>query len=123
MKRLETVAIVGVGLIYQKGYFRQYLNADGWQQERYEENDWYHMPVELVKDDHDQPMRVSVELDGTPVQMQIWKVQVGMVPLYLLDTNMRSEVRMLRDAGVLSEEQIDQAQRWAREATFVGGEG
>jgi adenosine deaminase len=42
---------------------------------------------------------------------------------YLLDTNMRSEVRMLRDAGVLSEEQIDQAQRWAREATFIGGEG
>ena len=41
---------------------------------------------------------------------------------YLLDTNMRTEVRMLRDAGVLSEEQIDQAQRWAREATFIGGE-
>jgi adenosine deaminase len=42
---------------------------------------------------------------------------------YLLDTNMRSEVRMLRDAGVLSEEQIDQALRWAREATFVGEGG
>jgi adenosine deaminase len=42
---------------------------------------------------------------------------------YLLDTNMRSEVRMLREAGVLTEEQIEQAQRWAREATFIGGEG
>ena len=41
---------------------------------------------------------------------------------YLLETDMRSEVRMLRDAGVLSEEQIDQAQRWAREATFISTE-
>jgi len=41
---------------------------------------------------------------------------------YLLDTNMRTEVRMLKDAAVLSEEQLEQAQRWAREATFVGGE-
>ena len=44
------VPLVGVGLMYQKGYFRQYLNIDGWQQEVYIENDFYNMPVELVKD-------------------------------------------------------------------------
>jgi starch phosphorylase len=79
--------LVAVGLLYRYGYFRQFLSADGWQQERYEENDWYHMPVQPVKDANDQPLRVSVELDGTPVHIQIWKVSVGQTPLYLLDTN------------------------------------
>ena len=79
--------MVAVGLLYRYGYFRQYLTGDGWQQERYEENDWYHMPVQLVKDDSGQPVRVSLVLDGVPVQIQIWKVQVGLTPLYLLDTN------------------------------------
>jgi starch phosphorylase len=79
--------LVAVGLLYRYGYFRQFLSSDGWQQERYEENDWYHMPVELVKDGHDRPLRVTVEVDGSPVHLQVWKVPVGVVPLYLLDTN------------------------------------
>ena len=79
--------MVAVGLLYRYGYFRQFLSSDGWQQERYEENDWYHMPVQLVKNAKDEPLRVSVELDGVPVQLQVWKVQVGLTPLYLLDSN------------------------------------
>ncbi len=79
---------VGIGLLYRYGYFRQILSADGWQQERYVENDWYHMPVQMVKDDNDQPLRVSVEIDATPIQIQIWKVDIGVLPLYLLDTNL-----------------------------------
>ena len=43
------IPLVGVGLMYQKGYFRQYLNVDGWQQEVYVENDFYNMPLELVR--------------------------------------------------------------------------
>jgi starch phosphorylase len=79
--------VVAVGLLYRYGYFRQFLSSDGWQQERYEENDWYHMPVEPVKTEHDEPLKVTVQLDGTPVRIQIWKVNVGVLPLYLLDTN------------------------------------
>ncbi len=79
--------VTAVGLLYRYGYFRQSLSGDGWQQERYEENDWHHMPVQLVKGDDDRPLRVSVDIDGTPVQIQIWKVTVGLIPLYLLDTN------------------------------------
>ncbi|MFZ5979347.1 MAG: alpha-glucan family phosphorylase [Candidatus Zixiibacteriota bacterium] len=79
--------LVAVGLLYRYGYFRQFLSRDGWQQERYEENDWYHMPVELVKDKNDQPIKISLVLDHVPVQIQIWKVMVGIIPLYLLDTN------------------------------------
>ena len=92
-----SLPMVAVGLLYRYGYFRQFLSSDGWQQERYEENDWYHMPVQLVKDDHDQPLRVSVKIDGTPVQIQIWKVGVGIIPLYLLDTNIPDNSSKCRD--------------------------
>ncbi|MEW5994007.1 MAG: alpha-glucan family phosphorylase, partial [Candidatus Zixiibacteriota bacterium] len=89
--------MVAVGLLYRYGYFRQFLSSDGWQQERYEENDWYHMPVQLVKDDNDTPVRVSVTLHGSPVQIQIWRVDVGVTPLYLLDTNIPENSSKCRD--------------------------
>ena len=81
------VPLVGVGLLYQKGYFRQYLNIDGWQQELYAENDFYNMPVELVRKDNGRPLTISVEFPGRTVYAQIWCVSVGRVRLYLLDTN------------------------------------
>ncbi len=81
------IPMVAVGLLYRYGYFRQYLSSDGWQQEKYVENDWYHMPVQPVKDEHGELVKVSVDFLGTPVHIQIWKVSVGNVPLYLLDTN------------------------------------
>jgi starch phosphorylase len=81
------IPLVGIGLLYRYGYFRQILSSDGWQQERYEENDWYQMPVQMVKGPDDQQLRVTVDIDHTPVQVAIWKVMVGAVPLYLLDTN------------------------------------
>ena len=79
--------IVGVGLMYQKGYFRQYLNADGWQQERYEDNDFYNMPVELVKKKSEKPLTIKLAFPQRQVIAQIWKVTVGRVKLFLLDTN------------------------------------
>lgn len=81
------IPLAGVGLLYQQGYFRQHLNGDGWQQERYPENDFYHMPVSVVQDGEGKPLVVGVEFPGRTVYAQVWKVQVGRVPLYLLDTN------------------------------------
>lgn len=81
------VPLVGVGLLYQKGYFRQYLNIDGWQQEVYVENDFYNMPIELVKKEGGRPLTIRVEYPGRSVVAQIWCVTVGRVKLYLLDTN------------------------------------
>ena len=81
------VPIVGIGLLYQKGYFRQYLNVDGWQQELYTENDFYAMPIELVRKDSGRPLTISLEYPGRCVVAQIWCVSVGRVKLYLLDTN------------------------------------
>ncbi|MBI5216936.1 MAG: alpha-glucan family phosphorylase [Ignavibacteriae bacterium] len=79
--------IIGIGLLYQQGYFRQYLNADGWQQERYPENDFYTLPLHLERNENGKPKTISIELPGRSVAAQIWKVQVGRNPLYLLDTN------------------------------------
>ncbi len=81
------IPLVGVGLMYQKGYFRQYLNIDGWQQEAYVENDLFNMPVELVRKEDGRPLTVSVEYPGRNVQAQIWCVSVGRLKLYLLDSN------------------------------------
>jgi glycogen phosphorylase len=82
------VPLVGIGLAYHKGYFRQYLTQDGWQQERYVENDFYNMPLQLMRDEQKKPILIEVELPGRKVMIQIWKVQVGRVPLYLLSTNL-----------------------------------
>jgi starch phosphorylase len=79
--------LVGVGLLYQKGYFRQYLNPDGWQQERYPINEFFNMPLELQKDAEGQEIRIEVDYPNRKVFARIWKVNVGRVPLYLLDTN------------------------------------
>jgi len=84
------VPLVGVGLLYQKGYFRQYLNIDGWQQEIYVENDFYNMPIELVRKESGRPLTISVEYPGRCVIAQIWRVTIGRVKLYLLDTNVHA---------------------------------
>ena len=80
--------LVGVGLLYQKGYFRQYLNVDGWQQERYPTNDFYNMPLQPVRKEDGRPVFVELQLLGRKVRAQVWRVHVGRVPLYLLDTNL-----------------------------------
>jgi starch phosphorylase len=81
------IPIVGIGLMYQKGYFRQYLNIDGWQQEAYVENDLFNMPAELVRKSGGRPLTISVEYPGRSVQAQVWSISVGRLKLYLLDTN------------------------------------
>ncbi|MFZ4815056.1 MAG: alpha-glucan family phosphorylase [Phototrophicaceae bacterium] len=81
------IPLIGVGLLYQEGYFHQYLNADGFQQESYPINDLAHLPLQLQREADGSPMRVSVPLPGRELQAIVWKVQVGRVPLYLLDSN------------------------------------
>lgn len=79
--------LVGVGLLYQQGYFAQYLNADGWQQERYPINDFYNMPLHLERNPDGSELRIGVDYPGRTVYARVWRVQVGRVPLYMLDTN------------------------------------
>jgi starch phosphorylase len=79
--------LIGVGLMYREGYFRQYLNVDGWQQERYPENDFYNLPLTPESKADGTPLFVSVPFPGREVWCRVWRVQVGRVPLLLLDTN------------------------------------
>jgi len=81
------IPMVGVGLLYQKGYFRQYLNEDGWQQETYPENDFHVLPVTLERDDKGEPLTIEVPIRNRSVKVRIWRIQVGKIPLYMLDTN------------------------------------
>lgn len=79
--------LVGVGLLYQEGYFRQYLNADGWQLELYPQNDFYNMPIQLEQREDGTPLTIQVDYPGRKVTAQVWRAQIGRVPLFLLDTN------------------------------------
>jgi glycogen phosphorylase len=81
------IPLVGVGLLYQEGYFSQYLNAAGWQQESYADNDFQNLPLILQKRPDGTPLKIEVHCDGRPVTAQIWRVDVGRVPLFLLDAN------------------------------------
>jgi starch phosphorylase len=80
--------LVGVGLLYRQGYFRQYLNNEGWQQEIYPENDFYNLPLVLERDENGNPLTFVLEFGIRKFSVHIWRVQVGRVPLYLLDTNL-----------------------------------
>ncbi len=88
---------MGVGLLYQQGYFRQYLNPDGWQQEQYPDNDFYNLPITLERQLSGAPLTVEVEYPGRAVKAQVWRAQVGRVPLYLLDTNVAGNQPADRD--------------------------
>jgi len=81
------VGLVGVGILYQEGYVRQYLNPEGWQQELYEENDFHSLPIQLERKPDGSPVLVSLPVAGAELTAQVWRAQVGRTPLYLLDAN------------------------------------
>ena len=87
------VPMVGVGLLYQQGYFRQYLNEAGWQQESHQDNDFHNLPLTLVRQPNGDPRTITVDYPGRGIVAQIWRVEVGRVPLYLLDTNISANSR------------------------------
>jgi starch phosphorylase len=80
-------ALTGVGLLYQRGYFQQHLNPDGWQQERTPLNDFYTLPFRPALDPKGNEIIVSVNLPGGELFIKVWRIDVGRVKLYVLDTN------------------------------------
>ncbi|MFC1959844.1 alpha-glucan family phosphorylase [Chloroflexota bacterium] len=91
------IPLVGVGILYQEGYFHQYLNADGYQQEDYPVNDYSNLPVRRVLDQNDNPLKISVPMPGRQMTAQVWKVQVGRILLLLLDSNLPENIDEDRD--------------------------
>jgi len=79
--------LYGISLLYRLGYFRQYLNLDGWQQERYPATDFHNIPVNPVMAEDGNQLLISVEYPGRNVFARIWDVKIGRITLFLLDTN------------------------------------
>jgi glycogen phosphorylase len=89
MKSASDMALplVGVGLLYRNGYFRQTIDADGHQEHRYPDYDPARLPIARALGREGDPLTVTVDLPGREVQVDVWTVQVGRVPVLLLDTD------------------------------------
>lgn len=72
--------LCGVGLLYRKGYFRQFLNQDGWQQEEYPETDFYYLPLKKAKDQSGNPVRISITGPDGEIFASVWEIEVGRIP-------------------------------------------
>ena len=79
--------LVGVGLCYHKGYNHQYLSSDGWQLESYPDNDFFNMPMTLMRDENGEEINIAVDMMGRTVHARVWRIEVGRSRLYLLDAN------------------------------------
>jgi len=78
---------VAIGFFYTEGYFTQHISEDGWQEARYTVHPFEDLPVMPVLSESGEPLTISVQLPGREVYARLWKIQVGRVPLYLLDSN------------------------------------
>jgi starch phosphorylase len=90
--------MIGIGLFYQYGYFHQFLDHNGWQQESYPETDIFHLPLSRAKDAKGQDLVVSLEGPEGVIQAVVWQINVGRIPLILLDTSITAnppEVRAI----------------------------
>ena len=84
-----SIPLVGVGLLYRNGFFKQVIDKNGTQTEEYPENDFSSIPVQIVQDDRGDAVQISLELPGRTLFANIWEVKVGRVSLYLLDTDVQ----------------------------------
>jgi glycogen phosphorylase len=84
------VPLVAIGLLYHYGYFRQRLDRVGWQEEFYGETDPNQLPLQRVTEADGSPLLVEVTIRDRQVKAQIWRADIGRVPLYLLDTNIET---------------------------------
>lgn len=81
------LSLVGVSIMYKKGYFHQKIDPSGWQKEYYPQNDLSKFPLELMRSDDNNPVIINVEFPERLVRVQIWRAVVGRINLYLLDTD------------------------------------
>jgi len=82
------VPLIGVGFMYPQGYFHQHISADGWQEESYERLNWADAPIEPALTADGKPCITAVPLGERSVLVAVWRVRLGRVTLYLLDTDL-----------------------------------
>lgn len=78
---------IGVGFLYPQGYFTQRIDPDGRQQAEYEKIDFAEMPVTAAKDPQGNEIQINVDLPGRTVYAKVWRIQVGRIPIFLMDTD------------------------------------
>jgi starch phosphorylase len=103
----RALPFVAIGLMYRQGYFRQRIDAGGWQHEYWVDTDPDRLPAALVTRDDGQVLTIPVPIAGRDVTAQIWRVDVGRVPLYLLDADRPDN---------------DRRARWISSRLYVGDE-
>jgi starch phosphorylase len=81
------IPLVGVGLFYGQGYFQQYIDANGWQQETYTDLKISKLPIEPALGPDRKPVMISVDTRSGKIYARTWRINVGRIPLYLLDTD------------------------------------
>ena len=91
------LGFVGVGLFYREGYFQQAIDGNNWQTEYYNPVDPHNVPLEPVLDPDGDRLVCTVEIGMSAVDFQVWRVNVGRVPIYLLDTNLPQNEQLFRD--------------------------
>jgi glycogen phosphorylase len=102
----RALPFVAVGLLYHQGYFRQRIDASGWQHESWVQTDPERQPAALVTGDDGEPLTVTVPIGDEDVVAQIWRVDVGRVPLFLLDSDRPEN---------------SQVARWISSRLYIGG--
>ncbi len=109
----DAMPLVAVGLLYRQGYFRQRLDASGWQHEYWIPTDPDRLPAALVRGADGEPVTINVPIAGLDVVAQVWRVDVGRVPLFLLDAERpenRPESRWITSRLYISDPEIRLAQ-------------
>jgi len=89
--------LLGISLLYQHGYFHQFLDQNGRQQEEYLETDLYSLPVEKARDRSGNEIYISVTGPDGEIHASVWMIRIGCVPLYLLDTNLPQNPPKIRN--------------------------
>src|SRR5215469_15949642 len=91
------IPLVGVGLFYGQGYFRQYLDMSGWQQEDYIQTDPNKLPMEPAIGVNGEPVSVQIDTRHATIHAKVWRLKVGRIDLYLLDSNVDANAPEDRD--------------------------
>jgi starch phosphorylase len=91
------IPLIGVGFMYPQGYFHQHISAEGWQEESYERLNWPDVPIEPATTPDGKPCVTAVPLGDRSVLVAVWRVRMGRVKLYLLDTDLEENAPWDRD--------------------------
>lgn len=85
-----SLPLVAIGLLYHQGYFTQKIDANGIQQAHYQSQDFVNLPVELLRDENHRDILIKVPIDDRDIDIRLWRVNVGRINLYLLDSDVPS---------------------------------